>query len=260
VPSQWDGNITLECVHDWFETPHDNPPDTIVMLTAYMDESSHDKGTVVLAGFMGDESHWQAFLPRWKQALGDKSLHTKKLNWHNLQTRHLLAQLAPIPFESELLPIVSIITDTDYADLLTTEFDKKINKPYLVALRPMFLQVLDRIPSTETVKFLLDRQLQYENFSRLIFDTFDDYVTPDGRPRLTSIDFANRTSLTEPGDYLAYAITQVMREPKSRKSNWCAPMILEMKKMADEGIEPIYSDPTRDLLRLVFSLAKGNRT
>ena len=57
---------------------------------------------------------------------------------------------------------------------------------------------------------------------------------PDGRGKLanrrfirkqSALDGSAETSLTEPGDYLAYAFRQMWRDPTSKKSQWCKPML-----------------------------------
>src|ERR1043166_5256600 len=132
------------------------------MLTAYVDESSHEKGTVVLAGFIGNEEQWKTFVPLWKKGLGPqrKRLHMKKLRWRSSDER-MLATLAPIPYDSGLTPLISEITDTDFANLVTNDLERKLNKTYLVALMPLLLLCMERVPSTETIAFVFDQQIEY---------------------------------------------------------------------------------------------------
>ncbi|HEY2461597.1 MAG TPA: hypothetical protein VGI16_12355 [Candidatus Acidoferrum sp.] len=224
------------------------------MLTAYIDESSHEAGTVVLAGFIGTKEQWESFIPLWKNALGQrKRLHTRRLRWKQPATKSLLERLAPIPFKCGLRPVYASVTDSDFSDLLETDLEKWIHKTYILAVLPMLLLIINNIPENETIRFVFDQQLQYENFVRLIFLYLERYKTADGRSKLADVEFVYRSPLTEPGDYLAFAITQIRRDSHSQKADWCAPIVLHLVM---PNVDPIVCQPTRDDVRYVVEAGK----
>jgi hypothetical protein len=241
-----------------FETPHDNPPDLALMLTAYMDESSHEAGRVVLAGFIGKREQWSSLEKAWKETLwkfGKRpSLHMKRLRWKGT-TKQLLLNLAPVPFDCGLTPLYATVDKDQYADLLTDDLDKSINRTYQVALMPLLLQTLGSFPVEERIKFVFDAQTIYKDFVHLIFRTLKKYKTPSRKPRLAGVEFVSKSILTQPGDYLAYAITQTFRDKHSKKANWCAPIILQMVR---SDVEPITVDLRSQEVRDVISWAKAH--
>ena len=228
------------------------------MLTAYMDESSHEAGRVVIGGFLGAKESWLALKKEWKAALernGKRSgLHMKRLRWKG-STQKLLAELAPIPRLCNLRPLYSTIDAADYEDLIENPLDKFINKTYQHAVMALLLLILDRLPREERIKFVFDEQTTYKEMVRVIFRVLKKYRTPNGKPRLAGVEFVSKSLLTQPGDYLAYAITQVNRDKHSLKASWCAPIILEMVK---PGVAPISAEPDSEFLRDVIRYAKAN--
>jgi hypothetical protein len=247
----------VEEVLNVFETPHDGPPKWGLMLTAYMDESSHEAGRVVLAGFVGRKKQWVCLSASWKETLwkfGKRtSLHMKKLRWKKSSTQKLLSALAPLPYDCGLTPLYATVDKDQYADLLKDDLDKFVNRTYQVALMPLLLQMLEILPVEERIKFVFDEQTQYMSFVHLMFHTLKKYKTPAGKPRLAGVEFVSKSMLTEPGDYLAYAITQTFRDKHSKKADWCAPVILQMVK---PGVEPISVDLHTQDVRDVITWAK----
>jgi hypothetical protein len=154
------------------------------MSTANIDESSHEQGRVVLAGFIGNDEQWETFRHLWKKGLGSQRerLHTKSLRWKKAATKELLKRLAPIPFHCGLRPVYGTIVDSDFSDLLEDDLDRSIHKPYPLALLPMVLSVINEIPQAETIRFIFDQQLEYEGVVRLMFQVLKNYKTPQGHP------------------------------------------------------------------------------
>ena len=245
----------MSIVENIFETPHDAPPEWALMLTAYIDESSHETGTVVLGGFIGNKEQWETFLPQWRKGLGKRTrLHTKELRWNKPATKSLLTRLAPIPFDCGLRPIYASVTDSDYSDLLENDLEKWVHKTYIVAALPMMLLAINSIPADETIKFVFDQQLQYENMVKIMHLFLQKHKTPSGEAKLTSIEYVFQSPLTEPGDYLAYAITQVCRNMNSRKADLCAPIALQLMM---PHVSPIVCKPTREEIRYVVECGKN---
>lgn len=112
---------------------------------------------------------------------------------------------------------------------------------------------MERVPRRERIKFVFDQQTHYEPFARIMFRVLKENRTPSGEPRLAGVEFVPRedTQLTQPGDYLAYAIAQTYRDPRSLKSNLCAPIVIGLPNN-----NPIAVPLTRDLVRYALSCSQ----
>lgn len=217
-------------VLDIFETPHDSPPKWVFMLTAYLDESGHEtRNLMVLAGFLGNSSQWGACAENWKTALGNrKNLHMKDLHWSKPERiRRLLCALGPIPHEAGLRAVFTTAAMSDYDDLTAgTELDQ-LYKSYMIALMGMIHVIAENIPPDETFKLVLEANDRYAMNVQSLFNATKKLQTSDGRSKLISIEFVDKgvTSLTEPADFLAYALIQRYRNPGSVKDELCAPIL-----------------------------------
>jgi hypothetical protein len=223
----------------------------MLMLTAYMDESGHQADRVVIAGFWGDRTQWGNLEVAWRAALSTrKALHMRTLRWHKPERlQPLLSRLAPLPYQCGLKPLFATVCVSDYADLIVGGPRAKLYKSYLVALMPLLLLALKETPQNEQLKFVFDRQRHYEPFAKEMIHILDRYKTPSGKTRITSIEFTAHDSnlLTQPADYLAYAIAQVYADPHSLRSNLCAPI------MQYDFLKAIPAIPSREQVREALS-------
>lgn len=216
-----------------FETPHDCRPKRMLMLTAYLDETGHEgKDLVILAGFVGTEDQWKKCEADWRVGLGKrKHLHMQNLRWSKPERlKPLLSRLGPIPHDAGLQAVYSSAKVADYADLVDGTTMQKLLKGYLICLQGIIDVLAKHIPNTETFKLVLEAQDTYEMAAHSIYRA-SDYRTPDGRRKLVSLEFIEKDEsvLAEPADYLAYALLQQYRNPKSVKSALCA-SILKMQR------------------------------
>jgi hypothetical protein len=208
-------------VREVFETPHDAPPEWVFMLTAYLDESGHEtRDLMVLAGFLGDSVQWGNCAENWKIALGRrKSLHMKSLQWSKpKRIEKLLCALGPVPHAAGLRAVFTTAAMSDYDDITTGAKLERLYKSYMISLMGIIDVVSDNIPANETFKLVLEANDQYRVNVQSLFKAARKLKTSDGRQKLTSIEFVNKgiTSLTEPADYLAYALIQQYRSRGSR--------------------------------------------
>jgi hypothetical protein len=218
----------LDGVHDFFSTPHDRPPNRLLMLTAYLDESGHESNDiVVVAGFLGNEEQWAQCDKAWTEGLGNrKSLHMNKLRWSHDSVRRSLATLGPIPHSCGLTAIVAGIQVQDYYDLVKGTRAEKLTCGYQIGVMVLIHAILKNTPTDETVKLVFEAQSTYERLANLMFNANKNQLTPTGKPRLSSIEYVSKDSsvLTQPADYLAYAMLQEIRNPTSKKAKWCKPI------------------------------------
>lgn len=235
-----------------FETPHDCPPERVFMLTAYLDESGHEgRNLMVLAGFLGDSVQWGSCAENWKAALGQrKHLHMTELRWSKPERiEKLLCALGPIPHAAGLRAVFTTAAMSDYDDLtLGTEL-QQLYKSYMIALMGMVHVIAEGIPSNETFKLVLEANDRYRMNVESLFRATKKLQTSDGRQKLVSIEFVDKgvTSLTEPADFLAYALIQQHRNPGSVRERLCAP-ILENTQPAFGRRHDLQPELVRDLV------------
>jgi hypothetical protein len=201
------------------------------MITVYLDESEHSdigKYTVV-AGFHGKKENWDAFVPLWKEGLGNrKFLHMNSLRWNHpnaeRRIKPLLDRLGPIPYKSNLVPVYGAVKAEDYLDLVCGTPKLEKFGGYLLSMTQVFEVLLEAIPPTERVKIVCEQQDEYEPLVTELFNTVRKLIKKEHhlKPQLASIEFVPKasTSLTEPGDYLAFSLAKEFSEWGSKKDLW----------------------------------------
>lgn len=200
------------------------------MLIAYLDESGHEgRDLVILAGFLGNTDQWNDCEAAWKMALGRrKNLHMGELRWSKPdRIKKLLAVLGPIPHAVNLQAVLSTVRISDYEDLLDGTQMQKLMKGYFIALLGIINVIATGIPPEETFKLVLEVQNEYAVGAHQIFLGATDLRTPSGNRKFVSIEFIKKgeTCLTEPADYLAYALLQQYRDANSIRFESCSPIL-----------------------------------
>lgn len=78
---------------------------------------------MTLAGFFGDKEQWDAFVPDWKNALGQRlSLDMKDIRgWHRNKARieRPLKKLEEVSHSHSLFPIFASLRANDYLDIVS---------------------------------------------------------------------------------------------------------------------------------------------
>lgn len=214
-----------------FETPHGSiRPKWGFMLTAYVDETWHDsRDFALIAGFIGNAEQWQKCETDWKKALGARShLHMNDLKWSSKEPRveKLLSRLGPVPHAAGLTALFSVVRVADYEDLVDGTHMQKLMKGYHVCVLGIVNLLQQQVPPEETFKLVLENQTEYANAVIQMHHGSQD-VTSDGRKRWASVEFVekNDTVLTEPADYLAYALLQHARDSQSKRTQLCSPIL-----------------------------------
>jgi hypothetical protein len=202
----------------------------------YFDESGHEsKSWVVIAGFFGTEDQWGAFVPEWRNGLGRqrKSLHMNDLRWKKDSTRQLLERLGPIPKSCGLKPAIGGVRVSDYEDLVVGTPVEKAIKGYAASLNPLVMGVLSQVPNDERIEFVFEEQHEYADAVHQTMSFFsrseEEYArTKDGLPKVAKWGFVPKhtTLMTDPADYLAFALKAQKEAPKSTKAEWCLPILI----------------------------------
>lgn len=143
----------------------------------------------------------------------------------------MLEKLAPIPVGCGLEPLLGGIRVSDYEDLLDP-FLGKLNCGYVSALLPLLVQILRWMPPDERLEIIFEQQDRYAgvaNFTLENISTLEGFImqTSDGKPKLAKWSFVPKgsTCLTEPADYLGFAVAQYYKDKNSIKSKWCMPIL-----------------------------------
>lgn len=220
----------------FFESPHDAPPKYLAVLYGYFDESGHESQEwVCVAGFVGNSGHWNAFVRKWKAALGQRPmLHMNGLRWKQERTRRLLAKLGSIPHACGLDGARGVVRVADYIDLIAGTEDEKLYSGYFACLSVIIPQILRGTPRHERIKLVFEQQKEY---AWAVENTMAFYTHPkrapryaftsSGLPRIVEWGFVPKgsTLMTDPADFLAFALREMHARPDSQKAKWCRPII-----------------------------------
>jgi hypothetical protein len=237
---------------DFFATPHDCPPGRVFVLTAYLDESGHEgQSLMVLAGFLGSDEQWKRCEEKWRINLGNrKHLHMRELQWSKRERiKQLLDKLGPVPHEAGLQVVFTTAAMSDYSDIVTGTQMEWLFRAYMISLMGMIHLIADNIPSQETFKLVLEANDRYTLNVQSLFKGTGNIVNSDGSRKLISIEQVPKgiTLLTQPADYLAYALLQQERNPGSEKHILCAPILQNVKPALGRRHEQ-QPDLVRDML------------
>jgi hypothetical protein len=230
------------------------------MLRGYFDESGHESPEwVCVGGFIGTAEQWGDFVPKWRAALGQRpTLHMTDLRWKQERTRKLLDRLGAIPYACGLEGARGVVRVSDYADLVAGSSDKRIYTGYYACVNVMVMAILRGMPRGERIEFVFERQRQYASAVDLVMSILTDPATapnfcftPTGRTKIAKCEFVPKgsTLMTDPADYLAFALRELHANPNSMKSKWCAPIL--------EGQTGYGSTLTREQVRRITKRAQA---
>jgi len=206
------------------------------MITIYLDESRHNDpdSFMVLAGFWGKKEQWDGFTPEWIAALGKrKSLHMRTLRLNSergaKRARPLLAKLGPLPYKHGLSPIYAAVKSGDYSDVIANTPWEQTLPGYVICLTAIMQRLSQRIAAHESIKVVCEIQTRYEEIAARTFRQARSAVplSLPQRPYFSGIEFIPKDSsvLTQPSDFLAYALAERHRDRKSAKAKLCAPIL-----------------------------------
>jgi len=139
-----------------------------------------------------------------------------------------------------------------YSDLVAGTVAEKLTKGYYIAVIAIVDAILKNIPEDERVKIVFEQQEEYESNTRLIFNS-NQSLTPSGERRLSGIEYIPKDDsvLTQPADFLAFALLQGFRDQSSKKYAWCEPILRNTQSAY--GLVP-----NRDDLRKVIKSTLDN--
>ena len=246
-------------VERFFETPHDRPPKYAFMITVYLDESRQEdrNSYMVLAGFWGKKEQWDALVPDWIVGLGKrKSLHMNTLRLNSRtgakRAEKILGILGSLPRKHGLTPIYGAVKTGDYLDIVASTPQERKWSGYAVCLTAVIQKLSVTVPSNESIKIVCEDQLKYEDLARRAFGQVRIAVSRPERAYFSGIEFIAKNSsvLTQPSDFLAFAVAHYHENRRSHKSILCKSIL---------GPEPETYGLTlrRDRIRTILSKWKA---
>jgi hypothetical protein len=123
----------------------------------------------------------------------------------------------------------------DYDDLVAGIPEEKLLRGYIACLFPLVIQILRGTPREKQVELIFEEQHQHEPYANLalpIIATLPGAAEPwkrtsDGRTRLAKWSYVPKGSTlrSDPADYLAYALREAWTDKRSKKAQWCRPIL-----------------------------------
>jgi hypothetical protein len=215
------------------QSPHDYPPSWAIMLTLYLDESlEQDEGYAVVAGFVGDDVAWNRCMTQWGATLvahRKTSLHLRSLRgWNDNRNEAPLRDLGLIPARSGLALFYAAVKFSDYSDLVTGTTTELVAQGYLVSLFTVVSMIILGLPDGERLEVTWEQLPAYSGIRDSMFtlaSKMPDWRMANGISKLAKWSSMVKSTILEPSDYAAYALLQKIRDPDSRKSVFCAPIL-----------------------------------
>lgn len=219
-----------------FSTPHDDPPGWVVVLTAYLDESSGSPdGFYVVGGYLGNDTAWRVCSTLWKDALAEyglSSLHLKELRLgsNKAEKRHgaMLEHFGKIPAKCGLYAIYGSVTQSDYTDLTNDTNAQIAMDGYPLALWTAIPAILRFIPPTDRLKLVFEQQIEHAAMREIVLSQIaaqTQYRTTTGSLTLAGWESLPASTLFEPADYLCYAVLQNHIDKQSQKARLTRPIL-----------------------------------
>jgi hypothetical protein len=218
-----------ENVARFFSTPHDKPPRYVLIITAYLDESEHSisRKYMTVAGFVGNDEQWKSLVGPWTAALGKKkALHMNQLRLNSKpdRARQLLSRLGPIPYQCGLSPVAGIVRVSDYEDIVANMRIKEgPYSGYAVCLSAIMVALNRTVAAQHSIKIVCEMQQQYERSAQKVFKGLTIAMSNPAYPYFAGLDFIPKHSslLTQPADYLAFALTKNYEDSDSLAARLC---------------------------------------
>jgi hypothetical protein len=206
------------------------------MITVYLDESRHSdpNSFMVVAGFWGNKEQWDALIPDWVSGLGKrKSLHMRTLRLNSKRGtkrgRELLKRLGPLPYKHGLTAIYGAVKTSDYLEIVVNTQHEKEFPGYSICLTAVMQRLSRHIPGYESIKIVCEIQEKYEEIACRTFRQVRAAkpISNPSRPYFSGIEFISKNSsvLTQPSDFLAYAIAEGHEDSESLKAKLCKPIL-----------------------------------
>jgi hypothetical protein len=206
------------------------------VLTLYADESGQqqDEECMFVAGYMGDDDAWKKFPALWRQAIHPRPhLHLNRVKFEKYANKQMLEKAGLVPKACGLTPVLGGIKMKGYRHLVRGTQVERALCGYALCVYAMVYNALRVVPTNERLEVVLEQQTAHGLYAHAAMQVISDMgdnpeiLMADGKPKLANWRFVPKssTSLTEPADYLAYALFQLWKDQTSRRSIWCRPIL-----------------------------------
>lgn len=88
------------------------------------------------------------------------------------------------------------------------------------------------VPDNERLELVFEEQREYERCAHIVLHLLATPTHPsqrmaDGKPKLAKWSFVPKgsTIMTDPADYFAFALRELWTDSKSRRTEWCRPIL-----------------------------------
>lgn len=224
------------------------------MFTAYLDESGQEQDDwMFVAGFFGTEDQWNSLRGKWVEAIAPrKHLHLTSLRFKKDCVKNTLAKAGPLPVSCGLIPMIGGVRQKDYMDLLSGTRDQKVLNGYVNCASFAVINAMRSLPPGESLEVVFEQQPRYGWMNDVAMqviadDDHPELILPNGKSKLASWRSVPKgsTNLTEPADYLAFALRHSWGNANSQKTRLCRPML---DSCEDKAVGKIM---TRDEIRQI---------
>jgi hypothetical protein len=141
-----------------------------------------------------------------------------------------------------LYPLTSGVRASDYWDLVSGTLHERNAKSWCTALYPLVIEALLFIPASDRVEFIFEQQTEYQPYADRVFGAVlkssdERFKTNAGLPKLARWGFVPKEStiLTQPADYLAFALAHFYKDPASLKSKLTRPILDSVADLKEVG-------------------------
>ena len=184
---------------------------------------------------MGNDEQWKRFHCAWTEAIHPRNrLHLRRLKFKSDRDRQMLERAAVVPKNCGLTPTFGGLKKRDYRDIVFGTAEEAVMNGYTMCCYAMVFNALRVIPDDDRLEVVFECPSQ-KNFQvyvaaamQVISETDNpELLMKDGHSKLASWRFvpAGSTILTDAADYFAYALFQEWKDPKSKRSLWCKPIL-----------------------------------
>jgi len=233
----------------------------VLKVSAYLDESQVTETArhVIVAGFYGADTDWESLKDDWQPTLlryNRPRLHMKDLRWNRKSAekvlKPMLAELGAFPGQRKLKPIYGAAKISHFADMLETDVEKAAFSGYIVCFSQILGKLCFHLPAHASLRVVCEEQTKYKDLAEKMFHQVHKWMArkPEN-PWLDQFSTVPKgsTFMTEPADYLAFAIGKFLDENGSKKDLWCRPIFNGMDPK--EIVEVFDREQAREATRIV---------
>jgi hypothetical protein len=134
-----------------------------------------------------------------------------------------------LPYKHHLTPIYGAVKTSDYLDIVVRTRYEHVFPGYAICLTAVMQRLSRLLPGYEKIRIVCEVQERYEEVARRTFGQVRAAppISEPSRPYFDGIEFISKdlSVLTQPSDFLAYAIAEGHEDGESPKAKLCRPIL-----------------------------------